>query len=91
MEIKRCARCGGFFETENEVCNNCIERDNRELGKLKNFLSGYDYSEEITRRDISYTTGITMKNLNRFLLGEEFAGIQIQEEVSDIKKVTVKA
>ena len=32
-----------------------------------------------------------MKNLNRFLLGEEFAGIQIQEEVSDIKKVTVKA
>lgn len=91
MEIKRCARCGGFFETENEVCNNCIERDNRELGKLKNFLSGYDHSEEITRREISYTTGITMKNLNRFLLGEEFAGIQIPQEESNTKKITVKA
>ncbi len=91
MEIKRCARCGGFFQTENAVCNNCIEKDNKELGKLKNFLEGYDGLEEITKRDISYTTGITMKNLNRFLLGEEFAGIQIQEEVSDIKKVTVKA
>lgn len=91
MEIKRCARCGGFFQTENDVCNNCIEKDNKELGKLKNFLEGYDGLEEITKRDISYTTGITMKNLNRFLLGEEFAGIKIQEEVSDIKKVTVKA
>ena len=33
MEIKRCARCGGFFQTENDVCNNCIEKDNKELGK----------------------------------------------------------
>ena len=29
MEIKRCARCGGFFQTENDVCNNCIEKDNK--------------------------------------------------------------
>ena len=72
MEIKRCARCGGFFETVNDVCNNCVGKDNKELGKLKNFLSGYDHSEEITRRDISNNTGITMKNLNRFLSGEEF-------------------
>lgn len=92
MEIKRCARCGGFFETVNDVCNNCIGKDNKELGKLKNFLSGYDHSEEITRRAISNNTGITMKNLNRFLSGEEFSGVQIPQEAKEnSKNITVKA
>ena len=55
-------------------------------------MSGYDHSEEITIRDISNNTGITMKNLNRFLSGEEFSGVQIpQEAKGNAKNVTVKA
>ena len=39
MEIKRCARCGQFFETVNDVCNSCVAKDNKDIGKLKNYFS----------------------------------------------------
>ena len=99
MEIKRCARCGGFFESVNEVCNGCVTKDNKDLGKLKNFLEGYSYGEKaLTREELSYGTGITMKNLNRFLSGQEFSGIYIAEAPvqagsveKEIKGKTVKA
>lgn len=83
MEIKKCARCGGFFETTNEVCNGCIAKDNKDLGKLKNYLEGYSFSKgQVTKGEVSANTGITMKNLNRFLSGQEFEGIYIPETLS---------
>ena len=96
MEVKRCARCGGFFETVNEVCNNCASKDSKDLGKLKNYLNGYDYSAgKTTKIDVSVSTGITMKNLNRFLAGEEFEGVYIPESlennIDSSKKVVTKA
>ena len=85
MEVKRCARCGGFFETVNEVCNNCASKDNKDLGKLKNYLSGYGYSAgKATKLDVAASTGITIKNLNRLLAGEEFEGIYIPESLDNI-------
>ena len=84
MEIKRCARCGGFFETINEVCNGCVSKDNKDLGNLKNYLSGYGFiSGQITRNEVSASTGITMKNLNRFLSGQEFEGVYIPETLNN--------
>ena len=89
MEIKRCARCGGFFESVNDVCNGCMTKDNKDLGKLKNYLEGYSYGEKsLTREELSYGTGITMKNLNRFLSGQEFSGIYI--EGSTIQSETIE-
>ena len=83
MEIKRCARCGGFFETVNEVCNGCVAKDNKDMGKLKNYLEGYSYGEKaLTREELSFGTGITMKNLNRFLSEQEFSGIYIADSVN---------
>jgi hypothetical protein len=83
MEIKRCARCGGFFETINEVCNGCIAKDNKDLGKLKNYLS-YNYvAGTDTKKDVAANTGITMKNLNRFLSAEEFEGVFIPETLAN--------
>ena len=80
MEIKRCARCGRFFETVNEVCNGCVAKDNKDMGKLKNFLDGYSYSEKaLTREELSFGTGITMKNLNRYLTAQEFSGIYLAD------------
>lgn len=96
MEIKRCERCGGFFETINNVCNGCIAKDNKDLGKLKNYLGGYGFSAgSITRGEVSASTGITMKNLNRFLQSEEFEGVYIPETLStkgniDAKKIVSK-
>ena len=79
MEIKRCARCGCFFESTNDVCNSCLEKDNKDLGKLKNFLEG-SYSGEYSREELSNGTGITVKNLNRFLSTPEFSGMNILSE-----------
>lgn len=79
MEIKKCARCGQFFETVNDVCNSCIAKDNKDMGKLRNYFS-YNYdAENMTKVDISANTGITMKNLNRLLSAEEFQNIYIPE------------
>ena len=94
MEIKRCARCGQFFETVNEVCNNCISKDNKDIGKLKNYFSYGYVAGKVSLGDISNDTGITMKNLNRLILNEEFEGVYIPETLSenniDEKKVVTK-
>ena len=32
-----------------------------------------------TKADVAYSTGITLKNLNRYLSGNEFKGVNIPE------------
>lgn len=83
MEIKRCARCGQFFETINDVCNGCIAKDNKDIGKLKNYFSYGYVAGKVSLGDISNNTGITMKNLNRLILNEEFEGVYIPETLSE--------
>ena len=94
MEIKRCARCGQFFETINEVCNNCISKDNKDIGKLKNYFSYGYVAGKVSLGDISSDTGITIKNLNRLIVKEEFEGIYIPETLEENnigeKKVVAK-
>ena len=90
MEIKRCARCGGFFETVNEVCSSCMTKDSKDLGKLKSYLS-YGYSAgSVTKGEVSASTGITMKNLNRLLVGEEFEGVYIPETLESSSNIGKK-
>ena len=85
MEIKKCARCGNFFETVNDVCNGCIPKDNKDVGKLKNFLNGYGYlAENMTRGEVSVNTGITLRNLNRFLQWNDFKAYNIPENLNNI-------
>ena len=78
MELKRCVRCGKFYATDVEVCHECEKKDIADLSKLKLFFSE-GYSSGITRGEISASTGISSKNLNRFLGYEEFSGIFIPE------------
>lgn len=78
MELKRCVRCGKFYATDVEVCSECERKDMADLSKLKLFFSE-GYSSGITRGEISASTGISSKNLNRFLGYEEFSGIFIPE------------
>ena len=84
MEIKKCVRCGQFFETSHEVCNSCLDKDNKEIGRLKNYFS-YNYiAGGASKEDISANTGITIKNLNRFLSTEEFSNVYIPETLGGI-------
>ena len=78
MELKRCVRCGKFYATDVEVCGECERKDVADLSKLKLFFAD-GYSQGITRGEISASTGISSKNLNRYLGYEEFSGIFIPE------------
>ena len=73
MEFKKCERCGCFFLSNSDVCCNCSPKDSFEISKLKNYFEGENYSSSIDC--ISVQTGISVKNLNRYLGNEEFSKI----------------
>lgn len=70
MEFKKCSRCGAFYTTSNNVCPNCEPKDNCEQLKLKNFLEENELPSSIEA--LSTDTGISIKNLNRFLSNSDF-------------------
>lgn len=74
MEFKKCDRCGCFFTSTGNTCVNCSPKDKLEINKLKNFLDGVDSISGTNIDSLSYLTGITKKNLNRYLGTDEFSG-----------------
>ena len=83
MELKRCARCGKFYTSDVEVCQECEKKDIADLSKLKGFFADY-YVSGVSKSEISAHTGISARNLNRYLGYEEFNGIYITEDASGI-------
>lgn len=73
MNFKKCERCGCFFYTADDVCPKCAPKDIFEMEKLKNYLDGNIKTDSIT--DISSNTGISVKNINRFLNSTNFTNI----------------
>jgi hypothetical protein len=65
MQLNKCSRCGAFHTTSNNVCPNCEPKDNFDQLKLKNFLEENEIPSSIEA--LSANTGISAKNLNRFL------------------------
>ena len=86
MEFKRCVRCGRFYATDVEVCHECEKKDIADLSKLKNFFNE-GYTAGLTKEDISYSTGITAKNLNRFLTLQEFEGFYIPDQEATLNNL----
>ena len=70
MQFNKCSRCGCFFVSSGDVCPNCQPKDNFEMGKLKEFLDNVDTNYSMD--SISYGTGITMQNLNRYFAKDSF-------------------
>ena len=66
MEVVRCSRCGAFYTNGGYVCSRCTDKDNLELSTFKNFVeeNGVDVK---SINQVSSFTGISEKNLNRFL------------------------
>lgn len=84
MEIKRCVRCGSLYTTENEVCNECLVKDNAEVVKLRGVLSeGLEVGT--TKQDLAIKAGITARNLERYLQADEFSGIYFPETSKNIE------
>lgn len=89
MEIKRCVRCGSLYTTENEVCNECLVKDNAEVVKLRGVLSeGLEVGT--TKQDLAIKAGITARNLDRYLQADEFSGIYFPETSKNIEENNIK-
>lgn len=72
MEVVRCSRCGAFYTNGGYVCSKCTDKDNFELSAFKNYVEENGVELE-SLSQVSIYTGISEKNLNRFL---DYDGLQ---------------
>lgn len=88
MELSKCKRCGAFFVSNNYVCPNCEPKDNAEIFKLKNFLAENDCPNSIEA--LSCNTGISTKNLNRFLEQKDFSSFASKLEINKKGNISIE-
>ena len=79
MEFKKCTRCGNFYVSEGNVCPRCTAKDNMDFSTFKTYIQENGFEGSLT--NISGETGISEKNINRFLTYEG-----IKEEIKNINK-----
>ena len=74
MEFNRCSRCGNFYVSNGNVCPKCTKKDGAEFSTFKQYVieNGFESSLDT----ISGETGITVKNLNRYLEYKEIQDLQ---------------
>lgn len=70
MDFNKCNRCGCFYLTEGDTCPSCQTKDSNEISKLNNyFMENENTSVDI--HELSYLTGISVRNLTRFAGNKE--------------------
>lgn len=88
MNLNKCERCGCFFASKNSVCPKCESKDKNDINQLKNFLSEADSSVSV--ESLSFSTGVSLKNVNRFLQDKDLyttltnLGLNSENKVSNI-------
>jgi len=70
MEFNKCNRCGCFYMTEGDTCPSCTAKDTNEISKLTEFFVENE-NNSIGIDELSYLTGISVKNLSRFASNKE--------------------
>ena len=65
MEFNKCSRCGNFFVSNDDVCPKCKTKDTLEFETFKNYIERNGINQNLDI--LSTETGISVKNLNRFL------------------------
>ena len=70
MVFKKCERCGCFYTSGDAVCPKCTPKDLLEMEKLETYLAENTTS---SLSEICIETGISAKNLNRYLENDKFA------------------
>ena len=83
MELNRCSRCGNFYVAEGNVCPKCSVKDGFEFSTFKSYVEKNGLEDSFNT--ISNDTGITVKNLNRFVKYPEFQ--DYQKELSNIEEL----
>lgn len=74
MEFKKCVRCGCFFVTEGDVCTNCLPKDRLDIFKIQNYFAE---TQNNSIDNISINTGVSSKNVQRYLSNQNFPNINI--------------
>ena len=87
MQLNQCSRCGAFFVSENHVCPNCEIKDQKEISKLKTYLTESD--EQISLEEVSCNTGISIKNLDRFLATDDFQALSKKISLTDKGNISI--
>ena len=65
MEFKKCARCGCFFASPNDVCCVCEARDNQDIYNFNSYIVTSPAPTSI--ESLSFDTGVSVKNISRFI------------------------
>lgn len=65
MEFNKCSRCGNFYISDDLVCPKCKAKDAFEFETFKSYIQENGLTQNLDT--ISSKTGITVKNLNRFI------------------------
>ncbi len=65
MEFNKCSQCGTFFSNPGKLCPNCATKDTVKIQKLENYLENYSTPNSL--EELSYNTGISPKDLNRYI------------------------
>ena len=65
MEFNKCSRCGSFYLSAGNVCPKCSSKDQLEFSTFKTYISENGFEENLEK--VSGETGISIKNLNRFM------------------------
>lgn len=73
MVLKRCDRCGEFYQTEGELCKSCINKELYDQAKVKDYISSAD--EIISLGDITCSTGVSIDALERMKSDEDLEDI----------------
>ena len=82
MDFNRCSRCGSFYLSQDSVCPKCLAKDNLEFSTFKNYVEENGLNNSLN--DISGETGISVKNLNRFLSYNNMSNnIQTKNDISN--------
>ncbi len=74
MKFNKCARCGCFFTSQDQVCPNCKSMDEVDKQSLKNYL--VDNEIPVNAESLSYNSGVSLKNINRYLDTKEFSTLK---------------
>ena len=80
MEVKRCARCGNFLTSYDNTCIPCSSRDKMDVQKLKTYFE--DNTNTYSVKELSLNTGITEKNVTRYMQADDFSGFLSNENQS---------
>lgn len=65
MEFNKCSRCGNFYVSNEDVCPNCKAKDTLEFETFKTYIAENGINNNLDI--LSSETGISVKNLNRFI------------------------